>query len=80
MSIKQATSFLKAPSSTIEEGPTHRYTLRGVAIDSRTTYVLANPNAVEDLVDLELEDWQWWKISFDPSDLPPISWEVSVPN
>ena len=59
------------------ESPSHPYTLRGVATDQNTTFVLANPNSTEDLIDTVAEEWEWWKISFDAGETQPINYEVS---
>ena len=56
----------------------HRFTLRGVAIDSTTTYVLANPNTVEDLIDTDQSEWQWWKLSYNSGEARPVDCSVSV--
>ena len=75
--MHDASDFYKEPSQGDGE-PTHRYTLRGVATDPTTTFVLANPNTTEDLIDTNLEDWQWWKINFSPGETEPIAYNVSL--
>ena len=74
--IRELSHFSKEVTGIADE-PTHRFTLRGVATDPTTTFVLANPNSTEDLIDTDLKDWQWWKITFTPGEVAPIDYEVS---
>ena len=64
-----------------DEGPHHRYTLRGVATNHRTTYVLekTKPEEADNMLSTEAMDWQWWKINFSSGGAKPISYEVSHP-
>ena len=74
--ISELSHFSKEVTGDADD-PTHRFTLRGVATDPTTTFVLVNPNSTEDLIDTDLEDWQWWKITFTPGEVAPIDYEVS---
>ena len=74
--IRELSHFSKEVTGTAED-PAHRFTLRGVATDPTTTFILANPNTTEDLIDTDLKDWQWWKIAFTPGEIAPIDYEVS---
>lgn len=75
--IRELSNFYKEWSDNKEDSPTHRYSLRGVATDPMTTFVLADPNSPEDLIDTLIDDWQWWKICYDAGESEPISIEVS---
>ena len=72
--------YTKAPDNE-DEPPHHKYTLRGVSADPHTTYVLekTRPENDNDLLRLEAEDWQWWKISYSVGDAKPVSHTVSPP-
>ena len=76
--IRELMNLYKTPSDSVEDSPTHRYTLRGAAADANTTFVLADPNSTEDLIDTSVENWQWWKIVYDKDQLDPISYEVGT--
>ena len=58
-----------------EDGPPYcRYTLRGVSTNPETIYVLARPRKEDDLMDIESNEWQWWKIAYSPGATRPISY------
>ena len=59
------TDFLKGNSDSAEDKPTCRYTLRGISTDQHTTYILANPNTSDDLLETEVNSWDWWRIHWD---------------
>ena len=52
----------------------HKYTLRGVATTWQICYVLerTKPFKEDDLVSLEVDDWQWWKLEYSSSDAKPV--------
>lgn len=68
---------MKESSTQTGAVPVHRYTLRGVSTDQNTTYVLANPNTVDDLMDTDVDSWDWWKIHWDSQKDNPVDLQVS---
>ena len=66
--------FYTKPTDDRETSPTHKYTLRGVATTLQTFYVLEKTKPVEedDLISLEANDWQWWKLEYVSSDAKPV--------
>ncbi|MCJ1378770.1 hypothetical protein MMC17_001869 [Xylographa soralifera] len=72
--MRQLSKLYTKPSENMDDPPHHKYTLRGVSTNPNTTYLLANPNGPGDLMGLELDEWQWWKISYSVGDVHPISY------
>ena len=77
--MRELSRLYTEPSDKPDESPKHRYTLRGISTNPSTTYVLANPNTSEDLIDTELADWQWWKIEHISGNPKPVSYTVRAP-
>ena len=71
---KENSLFYTRPTNDPETSPTHKYTLRGVATTNSTFYVLetAKPEAEDNLIDLEADEWQWWKLEYVSSDVKPV--------
>ena len=63
------------PSSDPKQPPHHKYTLHGVCADPHIVYVLEKtvPDDDDDLIRIEAEDWQWWKLSYDRRQSKPVS-------
>ena len=75
--LHELSKLYTEPSETFDKPPYHKYTLRGVSTDYRTTYVLrhSSDNRSDDLLVSETtSDWQWWKITFTIGDANPISY------
>ena len=76
----QELSKLYTKPSDQEQQLTHKYSLRGVATTTNTTYVLASTSQKDDLMEVEEEAQQWWKLSFAPNDTRPVGCSVcSIP-
>ncbi|KAL6712782.1 hypothetical protein ACLMJK_009623 [Lecanora helva] len=76
--IKKISEMYTKASDEPGQPPHHRYTLRGVATTSHTTYVLEQTqpdNADDDTLSTEAKDWQWWKIEFASSNATPVALE-----
>ncbi|MCJ1421816.1 hypothetical protein MMC32_008183 [Xylographa parallela] len=72
--MRELSKLYTKPSENMKDPPHHKYTLRGVSTNPNITYVLANPNGAGDLMGSELDEWQWWKISYSVGDVHPISY------
>lgn len=73
---RMVTDFLKGQSDSAEDKPTHRYTLRGISTDQHTTYILANPNTSDDLLETDTDSWDWWRIYWDTKGDNPVDLRV----
>lgn len=71
--MRELSRLYTEPSDNADEPPTNRFTLRGISTNPTTTYVLANPNTSEDLLDTEVADWQWWRIEYSSGEAKPVS-------
>lgn len=62
------------PSQNSDEPPFHKYSLRGLAINTHTVYVLDKtaPEDSNDILSTEAKDWQWWKIVYLQNDDKPV--------
>lgn len=75
--MRELSKLYTKPSENPEDPPHHKYSLRGVSTNPNTTYVLVDPSLPGDLMDMALDEWQWWKIQFSRGDTRPISCTVS---
>lgn len=72
--LRNYSKILTEPSTSPEDSPHYKYTLRGICTAPHVTYVLKKKNfaqAEEDLIEMEEkkpEEWQWWRISFSTDD------------
>lgn len=71
---KENALFCTQPTNNSETSPKHKYTLRGVVTTLQTSYVLERTKPVEDddLISLEVDDWQWWQLEYVSSDAKPV--------
>lgn len=72
--IRELSRMYTSPSDDDEALIYTKYTLRGVSTDPTTTYVLRSSTNDDDL--MGMDTWQWWKISFSPGDIRPVTWAV----
>ncbi|KZF22610.1 hypothetical protein L228DRAFT_260776 [Xylona heveae TC161] len=74
--LKDLSTLLTQPNDNDpQQSPTEKYTLRGVSTDPQITYVLCpcDPEATDSTPDAENRGWQWWKLSYTPTDSKPVS-------
>ena len=71
---KENSLFYTRPTDDRKASPVHKYTLRGVATTTSTFYVLARtkPETDDNLIDLEVDEWQWWKLEYVSTDVKPV--------
>ena len=72
--VKKNALFYTKPTNDPDTSPTHKYTLRGVATTMQKLYVLEKVKPVEedDLISLEIEEWQWWRLEYVSNDTKPV--------
>ena len=71
---KENALFYTKPTDDPETSPSRAYTLRGVATTPSTFYTLekTRPEAEDDLINLDTDEWQWWKLEYVSSDAKPV--------
>lgn len=69
-SLKEFSHRLTGPSDLPEYSPRHKYTLRGVCTLPHVMYVLRRDESQPDGTDMDVDanNWQWWRISFSVED------------
>ncbi|KAL8803592.1 MAG: hypothetical protein Q9182_003097 [Xanthomendoza sp. 2 TL-2023] len=67
--LREVSKLLTLPCEIPEESPHDRYTLRGVCAEPHTVYVQerARVELEDNLIDLEPDNWQWWKLEYEKS-------------
>ena len=75
--LLEFSNLYTTPSNNPKEPPLYKYTLHGVCADPHVVYVLEKtmPDDEDDLIRIEAEDWQWWKLSYDRRLSKPVSRE-----
>ncbi|KAL8848834.1 MAG: hypothetical protein Q9221_006130 [Calogaya cf. arnoldii] len=73
--LRELSKLLTEPSDIPEESPCNRYTLRGVCAEPHTVYVQerAEMKTVDDMLNGEAEDWQWWKLHYESNQTTSVS-------
>ncbi|KAL4933091.1 uncharacterized protein BDV17DRAFT_146897 [Aspergillus undulatus] len=66
-SLRNYSKYLTEPSTSPNEPPVHKYTLRGVCTEPHVTYVLRRNNPTDNS-DPKPDDYQWWRLSFSVDD------------
>ena len=71
------------PSDDPNQPPHEKYTLRGVSTSPNVVYVLEKTKPDDEqeiLINIEAEDWQWWKIEYLSTEVKPLILAVSPPS
>lgn len=66
-SLKAHSRYLTEPSSSPDEPPVHKYTLRGVCTEPHVTYVLRRSTHSHENPEPS-DEYQWWRLSFSVDD------------
>ena len=76
--LRQLSKLLTEPSDVTAESPDERYTLRGVCADLNTVYVheKSTQDAEAQVVEVDTQEWQWWKLSYEAHASQPVQCTV----
>jgi len=66
--LRGYSKILTEPSTSADEPPLHKYTLRGVCTQPHITYVLRPRENAQESDARTDDEWQWWRISFSTED------------